>query len=721
MTEVFALKILNDNKENKSVVKIKLSEKETVNKFDYGIISSGTYSTLSRVNQMQFDGDKTLVYHVSSEKNLEEWLTEKHSEFEFTSILSSSAKTFADIVDSGLTLENILYDSKYIFISQKNKTIEFLYVPLDNHKSTVTPYDFILDFIKRVDFHVGESPTYLPELISFVSAKDFSFRKFKDKVDEICGKSVREEHKVIFDSSDENSKRKTNKKGEVFLKDIPGGTNAMPLQKKIKVEPGQINANEKDPNQQFQPHYRPNGDIYDSKSKTDSKNNDQNNRNDSYSPRGYIIPEVPAASFKKNKVSKKAAKKKAYASQARIDTSTGGNFAIPGDSSKAENYNILGDSAVSNSLPKKEKTEKHGFNLTEMLINFIKRRKEKKNKEKLEVDHKGKQKKEKKEKKEKGNVVSDFDVPVNSSRKVNTKSDLNNKYTEEAKEPKDCDNLNSKSKLSNDRLNSESVIERSDEIDRIEGERAKLEKEKAEHEEKIKEAEKAQNLEIEKQKEAMKAALRKDEARRNEEEKRLKAERDRIAKEKEAQQKEALRISEEKKNLEAERAKFEEEMANKKLNEQKKSKEQGVSKEAREDIHNSNDDMLPKNDKSKADLSNEKNEGNDPTVLLAGNNYAAYLCPKLVRVKTNETVSISKSAYRIGKEKSNVDYCISNNSAISRLHAIIYCKEGRYYIVDTLSTNHTFVNGKIITSNQNYELLSGDVITLANEDFDFIV
>lgn len=110
--------------------------------------------------------------------------------------------------------------------------------------------------------------------------------------------------------------------------------------------------------------------------------------------------------------------------------------------------------------------------------------------------------------------------------------------------------------------------------------------------------------------------------------------------------------------------------------------------------------------------------GGETTVLSAA---AGRPDPTLVRVKTGERISINKPVFRIGKEKSYVDYFIGDNTAISRSHANIHTENGEYFIEDTNSTNHTYVNGKLISSNVKVKLVSGDKVRLANEEFTFSV
>lgn len=109
----------------------------------------------------------------------------------------------------------------------------------------------------------------------------------------------------------------------------------------------------------------------------------------------------------------------------------------------------------------------------------------------------------------------------------------------------------------------------------------------------------------------------------------------------------------------------------------------------------------------------------ETTVLNGGMQQAQTITPHLIRNKNNEKIFLNKPVFRIGKEKSYVDYFIGDNTAVSRSHANIITRESSYFIVDTNSTNHTFVNGTMIQSNTETEIHHGDKIRLGNEDFEF--
>lgn len=91
----------------------------------------------------------------------------------------------------------------------------------------------------------------------------------------------------------------------------------------------------------------------------------------------------------------------------------------------------------------------------------------------------------------------------------------------------------------------------------------------------------------------------------------------------------------------------------------------------------------------------------------------------MYRVLTNETFVINKPVFRIGKEKSYSDYFVANNNMVSRSHADVISRRGKYFIIDLNSKNRTFVNGIAIPPQQETEIHNGDSIRLANEEFEF--
>lgn len=113
------------------------------------------------------------------------------------------------------------------------------------------------------------------------------------------------------------------------------------------------------------------------------------------------------------------------------------------------------------------------------------------------------------------------------------------------------------------------------------------------------------------------------------------------------------------------------------------------------------------------------NISNDTTVLNADMLKQQAISPYLIRIKNNERILVNKPVFRIGKEKSYVDYFIGDNTAVSRSHANIITRDGHYYAMDTNSTNHTYIDGEMIQSNIEVEIIHGSKVRLANEDFEF--
>lgn len=93
--------------------------------------------------------------------------------------------------------------------------------------------------------------------------------------------------------------------------------------------------------------------------------------------------------------------------------------------------------------------------------------------------------------------------------------------------------------------------------------------------------------------------------------------------------------------------------------------------------------------------------------------------PTLLRVLTGETISINKPVFRIGKERSYVDFFVSNNNAVSRSHADIITRGNSYFVIDLNSKNHTYINEQLLPIQTETEIHSGDHLRLGNEEFIF--
>lgn len=111
-------------------------------------------------------------------------------------------------------------------------------------------------------------------------------------------------------------------------------------------------------------------------------------------------------------------------------------------------------------------------------------------------------------------------------------------------------------------------------------------------------------------------------------------------------------------------------------------------------------------------------DNSDDTALLYENNVNVHY-PTLYRVLTEETISVNKPVYRLGKEKSYVDYFVTNNIAVSRSHADIITRGKQYFVKDLNSKNHTYINGKELPVHCEIEIHDGDNLKLGNEEFIF--
>ena len=91
----------------------------------------------------------------------------------------------------------------------------------------------------------------------------------------------------------------------------------------------------------------------------------------------------------------------------------------------------------------------------------------------------------------------------------------------------------------------------------------------------------------------------------------------------------------------------------------------------------------------------------------------------LIRCKTGERIPISSAQFRIGKDPYNCEYCVSDNAAISRCHAVIKLENGKWFVCDLGSTNKTYIGDSALSPHVNIALENGMYLKLANEDFIF--
>ncbi len=123
---------------------------------------------------------------------------------------------------------------------------------------------------------------------------------------------------------------------------------------------------------------------------------------------------------------------------------------------------------------------------------------------------------------------------------------------------------------------------------------------------------------------------------------------------------------------------------------------------------------FPMPDAGETSVLNAGNAGE--TTVLSRN---AVNAGSLIRKKNGESVTINAEQFVIGRDRKSVNYCIADNSSVSRNHAKIQVRGGVAYLVDMGAANGTFVNGVKAVARQEVELKNGDKILFADEEFEF--
>ena len=89
----------------------------------------------------------------------------------------------------------------------------------------------------------------------------------------------------------------------------------------------------------------------------------------------------------------------------------------------------------------------------------------------------------------------------------------------------------------------------------------------------------------------------------------------------------------------------------------------------------------------------------------------------IIREKTGEVIPINRGEFTIGRKKELCSYAVTDNPAISRVHAILRSDGKTMTLTDNRSLNFTSLNGKTLPKGGSAALKNGDVFSVADEKF----
>lgn len=112
-----------------------------------------------------------------------------------------------------------------------------------------------------------------------------------------------------------------------------------------------------------------------------------------------------------------------------------------------------------------------------------------------------------------------------------------------------------------------------------------------------------------------------------------------------------------------------------------------------------------------------KNSGGDQSHI--GGERAGFSLLRIIAMNapTRVEIAVTKDEFVIGKKADLCDGVIGFNKMISRSHCRINKRGSQYTITDLQSANGTYVNKVKLQPNQPHPINNGDVIRLANSDF----
>ncbi len=144
-------------------------------------------------------------------------------------------------------------------------------------------------------------------------------------------------------------------------------------------------------------------------------------------------------------------------------------------------------------------------------------------------------------------------------------------------------------------------------------------------------------------------------------------------------------------------------------------KNETMEAEKKKKLEKREDDPINRNELKEYagfDLNSETDSDDDKTTLLNCSRSFGEAALSGREFGKNLYFKIDKDPFILGKKKDKADGIIEDK-AISRLHASIKEKNGRYFLSDLNSTNGTFLNGRRLEPNETVGLEDGDTVSFA--------
>lgn len=94
--------------------------------------------------------------------------------------------------------------------------------------------------------------------------------------------------------------------------------------------------------------------------------------------------------------------------------------------------------------------------------------------------------------------------------------------------------------------------------------------------------------------------------------------------------------------------------------------------------------------------------------------------PSILRKNTGEKIVVNSSNFSVG-QGDTANYIITGNTAISRNHARIITRDNAYYVIDNSSTNGTYIDDVKLSPDVETEIVTGQKLRFANEEYEFMV
>lgn len=155
---------------NKNILEYKFQKSDIIDTFSEGMIKNNNLKGVLPISFQQIDNEKIYRYDISGCISLRDFLSKPVWKDDLINIFKNIISVFRLASEYMIEEEYFILDTNYIFVSDKNKEIKMVCLPLENIVQNIDISDFIRNILMSIKYQSSEDTGYVIEILNYVNS-----------------------------------------------------------------------------------------------------------------------------------------------------------------------------------------------------------------------------------------------------------------------------------------------------------------------------------------------------------------------------------------------------------------------------------------------------------------------------------------------------------------------------------------------------------------------